>query len=480
MKLWAHQQKTLDEIKQNKLKSFGLFYETGLGKTRTVIELIKQIYTQDQKPYTTLIVTVPSVVEQFYREFEKFSQALFEVAQPIPAGTSSKKRCDLVETDKKRIFITNYEGMLVKNFYTLLTHIRPQIIILDESHKIKTPNAKRTKALHTLGDMARYRFICTGTPAPNSYLDIWSQFRFLSPATFPKSFYRFRLHYFYDKNAGMSKAKHFPNWQPHSETKDKLRQIIHKHAHVVKKRHVLDLPPLIKETRYVELSPKVKKHYKELESELVTLLDQGTYAVDLAVTKLIRLQQLCSGYLPFDDGPPLTFPCEKDDALRDILESIGPEHQTIVWTNFVYNYEKIRDICDGLGLLWSAIVGGQKAKDRDGEIRSFKEGHTRVMIANPAAGGLGLNLQNASYMIYYSKDFNLEHNIQSEARAYRAGSEAHKNITRIDLITKNTVEEKIHHALQNKKTVQALLLDIRGKQIRDVKPDKLNGTIVWT
>jgi SNF2 family DNA or RNA helicase len=161
----------------------------------------------------------------------------------------------------------------------------------------------------------------------------------------------------------------------------------------------------------------------------------------------------------------MDFKCEKYDALKDLLETICFKHQVIVWTSFVHTYGKIADVAKELGHACSFVVGGQKTPERELELKQFELGETRVLVANAAAGGEGLNLQHASYMIYFSKTFNLTHNIQSEARAYRAGSERHGSVVRIDLLTKDTVEERIHNALEHKKKVQDVLLSYKRELV---------------
>lgn len=105
-------------------------------------------------------------------------------------------------------------------------------------------------------------------------------------------------------------------------------------------------------------------------------------------------------------------------------------------------------------------------KDKSMHITKFKEDpNTRFMIAHPGSGGVGVNLYEASYSIYYSKNFNLEYDLQSEARNYRKGSEMHEKITRIDLVCPGTIDERITEALEGKYNMAEYLLNITKENI---------------
>jgi SNF2 family DNA or RNA helicase len=222
----------------------------------------------------------------------------------------------------------------------------------------------------------------------------------------------------------------------------------------------------------VELHVKAREHYEELESQFVTFLDNGGAAsVDLAVTKLLRLQQICSGVLKEDDVDDAhDIQCSKYSALEEFLESIGKEHKVIIWSNWRSTYDRIAEVCDSLKLEHVRIVGNQTAIHRQAAIDAFnRDPKVRVCIANQAAGGVGIGLQAASYAVYFSKSYNLEHDLQSEARNYRGGSEIHAKVTRIDLITEDTIEEDIDDALSGKKSLQELLLNFRQRRTQEQK-----------
>ena len=135
-----------------------------------------------------------------------------------------------------------------------------------------------------------------------------------------------------------------------------------------------------------------------------------------------------------------------------------------MWANFIEKYKMIADVCTKLVIGYRFIVGGQGNKEREQQMDEFRtDPNVRVMIANQAAGGVGINLVEASYAIYYSKSFRLEDDLQSEARNYRGGSEVHEKVTRIDIVTKGTIDELVNETLSRKNQVSGEILGWKEK-----------------
>ena len=136
---------------------------------------------------------------------------------------------------------------------------------------------------------------------------------------------------------------------------------------------------------------------------------------------------------------------------------VDGKKKVIIWAVFRENYKMISEVCDKLGIKYTHITGD--TKDKEGSMKAFREDpDIGVCIANQGAGGVGINLVEAGYSIYYSKGFKLEDDLQSEARNYRGGSEIHESITRIDLVTPHTIDELTNDALANKLQVSEHIL----------------------
>lgn len=455
MKLWKHQEDALKEFSTR--NSYGLFFEMGTGKTLTAIECYKL-----HAPLNTLIIAPSIVLENWKREFHKFSDYGHECI--ILNGTGPSRIKEIAHRTPlylRNIYITNHEALSIKGFAEALTKIKWDFLIVDESHRFKGPTNQRSKVIHKIADNSRYKLILTGSPVLNSYEDIWSQLRILDANLVGENFFAWRKKHFRNINLDKSWIK-FPTYTPHKDSIPYMQDLMSRAGMTVKKEDVLDLPPLVKQVAYVDLSPETAKHYKELEKLFVTIINDDVCATDLIVTKMLRMQQITAGLIQGEESHLL--PSSKMAALSEYLDELCPTHKVIVWCNWRTPLAQIKKLCDKLGLYYTSIEGGQSAEERQEQVDLFNmEAKYSVCIANQKAGGVGIGLQAASYMIYFSKGYSLEENIQSEARAYRGGSEIHKSITRIDLITRGTIDEDIHAALEDKVEMAELIQRIKEK-----------------
>lgn len=450
---WKHQAIARDRARS--FDFFGLFFDVGTGKTYTVIKILEDKFKNHGRTLKTLVITPLVVVENFRREFEKFSDIPKDkIVALTGSGKEKCKRFDLMQNGNF-VCITNYESLYGRDLFDRILKWRPEAVVCDELHKIKDVTAKRTKLVTVLSDIATYRYGLSGTPILNTQLDLFSQIRFLDHGrTLGKNHYIFRAQYFYDKNAARkSTGNYFPDWQPRPGIDAELKRLIAPFTMTAKKSECLDLPPMVRKEVFVEMGEDQAKAYNEMKKSFITFLRDKACTAELAITKSLRLQQIVSGYMKFEDESEVMF---KDVprlfALRNLLEDITPSHKVIVWCAFKKNYQMVQDVCNASKLPFSQLTG--ETVDRQKEIDAFQDDPSvRVMIANPGAGGIGVNLTAASYMIYYSKSYSLEHDLQSEARCYRGGSEIHESITRIDLISSGTIDEVILKILAEKKDI---------------------------
>jgi len=472
--LWEHQVKCRDLATAEGIDEYGLFFDPGTGKTRTIIEILRIIFNRNKRIFPTLIFGPPIVLENWKDEFKMFSKINPRIIFPL-YGKIKERIVTLNQavSDHGRniIVVTNYDALDDDKFFKTLLDFRPEIVVSDESQKIKDYKSKRAKKVVRIGDSSFHRYILSGSPILNSPMDAYHQFRFLDKgATFGRNFFVFRNTYFIDKNAGMPKDKYFPDWQIREDSIDKLHKLIWKKAMVVKKEDCLDLPPLIKKRIEVELSPEQARLYKEMKKNFIAYLNtaKGEKAVvaELAITKALRLQQIITGVVKLSDEHEAMIldDTPREKALKDILESICEGHKVLVWSVFVPNYEIIRRTCERLNLEYREAHGGTSTEAKKKAVDDFNnDPDVRVFIGHPLSLGIGINLIAASYSVYFSRNFSLENDLQSEARNYRGGSEIHDKITRIDIVAKGTIDELILEALEDKKSVADAILNIKEK-----------------
>lgn len=466
--LWQHQIKAIGMAGIS--RDLGLFFEQGTGKSRTAIEVLRRRYAVHGRVMRTLIFAPIIVCQNWKDEFAKFSK--IQPRDVVVLTNAGKARTrDFIKAvgdDLKagKIIVTNYEAVQMPELYKLILSWKPEILIVDESQKCKSHSSKRAKLITAIADMAEHRYILTGTPILNSPMDIFQQFRILDGGeTFGKNFFGFRATYFSDANdKWKGKQSYYPKWQITPENLDRIQDKISKKAIRVLKSECLDLPPLVRQEYAVQLSKEQERMYKEMRDEYLAFIQKNkdeprAVVAQLAITKALRLQQIVSGFAKDEHGMVHRMQCPRLDALEDLLEAITPGAKVIVWSVFKENYNMIAELCKKLGIEWRAIHGDISNADRITGMQDFRENPSvRVMIANQAAGGAGINLVEASYSIYYSKGFSLEQDLQSEARNHRGGSEMHDKITRIDLVAKGTIDDLVTTALKEKQQVADKIL----------------------
>ena len=468
---WKHQLQAIERAVPR--RDFGLFFEMGAGKTMTAINVLRHWYVEEKRVLRTLVLGPPIVLHNWKREFAMHSKVADKVV--VLEGTG-KKRALAVDTYRKlhgnkagAVFVTNYESLLMPDVFERLMAWEPEVIVFDESHKLKSMTAKRTKLGIKLADVAKRRLILTGTPILNTPMDIFAQYRVMDQGeTFGKNFFVFRAQYFYDKNAGMPKDKHFPLWLTRPGALEELNKKIQPSSMVVKKADCLDLPPLVRQTVTVELSKEQEKLYAAMKKDFVAYVQDKACVAQLAITKALRLQQIVSGFVTLEgqDGEDRTNVGIKDNpraaALKELLSDIAPHSKVIVWAVFRENYGAVRHICEELGLDHVEVHGDVSAKAKQDAVDRFNsDPSVRVFIGHPASGGIGINLVSASYCIFYSRNFSLENDLQAGARNYRGGSEMHEKVTRIDIVARGTIDELITEKLAQKMHVSdQILLDL--------------------
>lgn len=469
MKLFDWQQRALAEIGDK--TNYAIFAEMGTGKTFTMIRLLMNRGFLDKK----VLITSPLVtLYNWKNEFKKFSGVEEEIII-VEDMKDLSKALDLVERGLNRVVLINYEKISLKTNPVVerLLKVKWDYFICDESHYLKNPSSNRTKVAIKIAKNSANRFIMSGTPVLKNCMDLWSQFMVLdSGESFGVSFNTFKFKYFFDKNASRAgRPGYFPDMVFREEKKDEIKNIISQKSIVVKKDECLDLPPLIKVRRECKLDGEALRHYKTMKKDFVTFVGGIDVVASIAMVKILRLSQICSGFLPVseEESEEVVYTQigkHKLQMLREELENFDFEsNKLIIWTVFRAEMSMIRGLLDEMAIPHARLDGQMDAREKSDNINSFeKNPEVKIMLANSRAGGIGVNLTSANTSIYFSRSFDLAVDLQSEARNYRSGSEKHKTITRIDLVVKDSVDELILEALNNKSVVANDLIEAVKKE----------------
>lgn len=359
--------------------------------------------------------------------------------------------------------VANYEAAWQGKYKDWLPALKPDVSIFDESHKIKAPGGKWSRFAQKLGGVSERRMALTGTPMPSGPTALYGQFRALDPGIFGTNFAHYKKRYF---ELGGFEDKEVQGWldedaaQAHADAMASIAYICDK--------SVLDLPPemdLPREDFSFDLGPEARKHYDTLESEFVTYVDQlvscdrcggsgkdpepdadgkeqdcrickgagareasGAVATPNALSLMIRLSQITSGFLPVeregDDGEIYTDFVELDDGkanvLREALDDInvGEEEPVVIFCRFRHDLAVVEQIAAERGVRYAEISGKRDdALTPDAEMRPDVD----LVAVQLQAGGVGIDLTRARYAGFYSQDFNLGDYQQSRDRVHRPG-----------------------------------------------------------
>lgn len=457
-------------------KYFALLWEMGTGKTKVVIDTAAYLFGKGE--IDTLVIIAPNSVHRNWINKEVpihiplGNNEYGAIAYHANMNKAEQKRFNKVLTakNKLRIVAFNVESLSSDKGRTIIEKVlrfTTSMLVLDESHKIKSHTSKRTKTALKLGPLAKYRRILTGTEITQGLEDIFPQYMFLSEDILDtNNFYSFRNKYCV---MGGFNRKQIVGYQ----NEDRLKFLIDRYTIREFKEDCLDLPPKIYTTREVELSPKQRKLYEQVKRDFILEIENGNIiSVPLAITRLIRLQQIIGNHIPTEDEDKSVVEIEENNPRLDLLKEICRDlkGKAIIWARFRPEIEDIYKMLskefgkDKVGKFY----GGTKAKDKEELINNFQEGEVRFFIANAQSGGTGLTLTAANTVIYYSNDFSLENRKQSEDRAHRVGQE--KPVVYIDIEAVNTIDTKIVKALAKK---QAIADIISGRNIVEFLNEEL-------
>ncbi|KGP76671.1 helicase SNF2 [Desulfosporosinus sp. Tol-M] len=439
----------LESFNNDRSRGYALLMEMGTGKTITSVAITGRLYL-DGRVRRVLVVAPLSILGVWQEEFEKFADFDYNLA--VLSGTGSKKSETLggLNGAGLQVAVVNYESAwrLEKE----IAAWKPDLIIADEGHKIKTHNISASKAMHRLGMGAKYRLLLTGTIITNKAIDVFSQYKYLNPTIFGNSFYSFRNRYFdmvgYGNHTPMLKRSMEPE----------LTAKLHSIAFRATKSECLDLPETIDVIRSVELESSAAKVYRDLVKESYAELGDKEITATNILTRLLRLSQLTGGFIGDDDGgTPQNISRAKLNALSDIIDTAQQEgKKLVVIARFIPEIKAICAILGKLGIGYSCIMGG--VKDREEQVARFQnDPDVQVFVGQIATAGLGITLTAASTMVFYSLDYNMANFEQAKARIHRVGQR--KNCTYIYLAAKGTVDEKVLKALQSKADLARMLVD---------------------
>jgi SNF2 family DNA or RNA helicase len=447
----------------------------GTGKSKVVGDIIANRVGKRH-----LILCPKSVVNVWPNQLKTHAAQDFEIVAIKDGSVAAKaahieemlKWCD--ENDKPIVVILGYESSIRPplgpqydernrlKYPGLLLSTQWDTIILDESHRIKSPSGKTSRMCRHLRTRGKNRLCLTGTPMPHSPLDIWAQFAFLDPTIFGDSFVKFRSQF---ALLGGWQNKQVLKWIRQDVLAEMMSKITF-HAGA----DVLDLPPVQDIYRTCDLSQKARILYRKLEEEFFAELDAFTgqknredddsgnrVTIQNVLVKLLRCQQVTSGYVRDDSGRDVVVDTGKREILKDILEDIpsvfseslgkSVREPVAVFCRFRHDLDVVQAVCKELNLRVKELSGQQNDLTEDSK---YPDG-CDVLAVQIQSGGVGIDLTKAAYCVYYSKDRSLGNYDQSRARTHRPGQT--RPVVYYHIQAASTIDQTIDIALQQRRDV---------------------------
>jgi len=451
-------------------ETYGYFMEMGTGKTKVLIDNMAMLYDKG-KINGALIIAPKGVVKTWHEQelpthLPDHIENVTTLWQPNITKKQETKLNNLFDlgTDL-HIFIMNVEALSTSKgvkFAEKFLRSHRTLMALDESTTIKNPSAKRTKNVLALAPMAKYRRILTGSPVTKNPLDLYTQCEFLDPFLLNfNSWYAFRNRYAIMKTIHVRgrSIQTVHKFQNLGELSDRLKGFSYR----VLKEDCLDLPEKIYMKRHVALTKEQENLYEQMRKTAIANLNGKVTSTVTVLTQLMRLQQITCGHFVADDGTVQTIKNNRLDELMDVLEET--ENKAIIWAYWQRDVQDIRDAIEKKYGPRSVVdyYGLTPQDERQDNIRRFQnDNECRFLIGTPSTGGYGITLTEANTVIYYSNGYDLEKRLQSEDRAHRIGQK--KNVTYIDLIAEDTVDEKIVRSLRKKINIAS---EVMGEELRD-------------
>lgn len=432
-----------------------LFLEMGLGKTVTVLSAFNKLRYDNYETQAMLIVAPLRVVQLVWRqEAEKWDHTdhlSVRLLHGKDKGSEIEKHAD--------IYLVNYDGLgwLRKQLQTKKGKEffkRIDMVVFDEATAIKNPKAQRSKTAVLLAKSVKRCCILTGSPTPNSLLDIWHPVYTVDGGErLERSMYFFRNKYF------MSTGYGGYTYKPKKGAKERITSEIADISLAMCTEDYLSLPPLVVQDVFQELPASLRARHDRLEKEfLIELTGRGDLNIDVAAVSM-KLRQYLQGflYVQAEEGTPDMIEDVHDiktKMLRDIVDQSGGS--VLVAFQFRHELEKIRKEFGNV----PAIYGGSKSNDVAQTFKAWGSGEVPILACHPASVAHGVNLQSGgNVLVWLGGSYSLEQYAQFNARLYRQGQK--KTVFIYHLLIEGTLDGVMSQAVRqkdaNQKTVMAAI-----------------------
>jgi superfamily II DNA or RNA helicase len=425
--------------------------DMGLGKTLQALALL--LHRADNGP--ALVVCPASVVANWVAEAARFAPSL-----NIHVFKTGNREAVLEGLTSLDVLVITY-GIL-QSEEERLGKITWATVVLDEAHAIKNNQTKTSRA--AMGIQAGFRLILTGTPVQNHLGEIWNLFNFINPGLLG-SLQQFNERFvnIVDRNGNALDRNH-------------LKKLLSPFILRRTKTNVLDdLPPKTEITHRVELSDEEMAFYEALRRQAIETIElaEGPSGQQhlKALAEITRLRLACCHPSLVNDD--LEIPSSKLNVFLDLVdELLENKHRALVFSQFIGHLSIVRKALDKKKISYQYLDGSTTINSRAGIVKDFQSGKGDLFLISLKAGGLGLNLTAADYVIHLDPWWNPAIEDQASDRAHRIGQS--RPVTIYRLVAKDTIEEKIIQLHHSKRDMADSLLDGSDQAAKFSTDDLLN------
>lgn len=454
--------------------------DMGLGKTiQAIALLLQEKESSGVLPAPSLLIAPTSVVTNWEREIRRFAPALTTLVHQGANRLPNESFCQAARNVD--MVLTSYP--ILRLDLKLLQPIEWLAVIADEAQNIKNPTAKQSQAIRQL--KAEFRLAMTGTPIENRLSELWSIMHFLNPGYLGQR-ERFRSDF----------ALPIERYQ-NEEALDRLKQLISPFMlRRVKtdRRVITDLPQKVETKAYCQLTEEQATLYEAVVQNSIRTIEQQEQGIErrgLVFSMLMQLKQICNHPLQYlhQTTPGSSDPIDiasiaersgKLERLTELLEEILAQNERVlIFTQFAEMGQLLADFLpQAAGASTQFLHGGTPAKVRDQMVRRFQEDEhaPSIFILSLKAGGTGLNLTRANYVIHFDRWWNPAVEDQATDRAFRIGQK--RNVQVHKFVTIGTLEEMIDDMIEGKKGLAQAIIGSGEQWLTELTTDELRDMVV--
>lgn len=466
--LWGHQREAIMYArgKRDVILHLGM----GCGKTRTAIEIIKEVLI-GRLSGRVLICCPKAVCAAWAKQFSMWAPEMRVLILDADVGTAADKekalKAALADTSPLAVVI-NYESAWR---VAAIEKTKWDILVYDEVHRLKAPSGKAGRWAARMGSKnpEAKRIALSGTLISHSPLDAFGVYRSVeSPdcPTFGPLYGAFKGHF-------CQMNPHVPGMVVRFINQEEMQKKIADTTFYRRSEDVLDLPPIMHEDLCFELGSAEKNVYRDLETDFCALLRDKTITPKNAMVGALRLLQCCGGYIT-PDGEKTGVPISEDTPSKaarfaEWLEDVEPREPLVIFCRFRADIDAARKALESDGRTVSELSGKMN------DLAQWQAGKTDALVAQIQSGGIGIDLTRARLCVFYSIGHSLSEWLQAIARLHRPGQTRHTHIySLIATLPHNrmTVEGRVYSALRDRKDVVNELVSL----YRDFDPRRPVGS----